>query len=66
MLGGKVTLLYSPKNKVNGKQVWVGIYVIKIISKGLGLDMIFTQLFVCFLSPCQGSYLLDKNAKARG
>jgi hypothetical protein len=53
MSGSKVTWLKSPKNKVNGKQIWVGIYVIKRISHGL-------QPMIGFLSSLCVFYPLAK------
>jgi hypothetical protein len=40
-----------PEEKSQEKQVWGGKYVIKKISHVLWCDMIFIQLFVCFLYP---------------
>ena len=47
---------FSPKllMKSHGKIKMVLKYVIKRISHGLWLDMIFIQLVMCFLSPRQG------------
>jgi hypothetical protein len=54
--GSKVTRIYCPKNKVNGK-----LYVIKGISHGLRFD-IFIQLVVCFLFPLEGSGIEKHNS----